>query len=73
MDLKLGAVYEILFQFNSTELRTISVSKVTSENEIHIFYLLPQFVIMTAGEIMFSITSLQFSFTQVSEELRTDF
>ena len=29
-------------------------------------WLLPQFVVMTAAEIMFSITSLQFSYTQVS-------
>ena len=46
-------------------LSKLIVHKITSENELHIFLLLPQFVIMTAGEIMFSITSLQFSFTQV--------
>jgi dipeptide/tripeptide permease len=28
-------------------------------------WLLPQFIVMTAAEIMFSITSLQFSYTQV--------
>ena len=34
------------------------------------FWLLPQFVFMTAGEIMFSISSLQLSFTQAPETMK---
>lgn len=34
-------------------------------NYIHIAWQLPQIIIMTAGEIMFSITALEFAFTQV--------
>lgn len=72
-ELLLGANYQILLQYayNTDPLKdglaNVLVHKITSENEIHIFWLLPQFVIMTAGEIMFSITSLQFSFTQVHD------
>ena len=66
MEFKLGGNYQILIQTNEDgDLNTFVAQQVTKENEIHIFWLLPQFVIMTAGEIMFSITSLQFSFTQV--------
>ena len=71
-DLKQGANYQILIQYdefdteNTNPVKHVLVHKITDENELHIFLLLPQFVIMTAGEIMFSITSLQFSFTQVS-------
>lgn len=68
-ELLLGANYQVLFQYNADQndkkLTQLLIHQITSENEIHIFWLLPQFVIMTAGEIMFSITSLQFSFTQV--------
>ena len=70
--LKQGANYQILIQYdefdteNTNPVKHVLVHKITDENELHIFLLLPQFVIMTAGEIMFSITSLQFSFTQVS-------
>lgn len=32
---------------------------------IHIAWQLPQIIVMTAAEIMFSITSLEFAFTQV--------
>lgn len=72
VELKLGGNYQILVQFTSgvnpddqIGVRSTVTHQITSENSIHIFWLLPQFVIMTAGEIMFSIQSLQFSFTQV--------
>ena len=45
---------------NTTAFETIAL-----ENNVQILWLLPQFIIMTAGEIMFSITTMQFSFTQV--------
>ena len=66
LELKPGGNYQILVQFsNQGGVRSTVIHQITSENSIHIFWLLPQFVIMTAGEIMFSIQSLQFSFTQV--------
>ena len=75
-ELLIGANYQILLQYSESEnddnlpTTQIIIHKITSENELHIFLLLPQFVIMTAGEIMFSITSLQFSFTQVNSTTR---
>merc|ERR1712223_1701875 len=75
-DLKQGANYQILIQYdefdteNTYPVKNVLVHKITDENELHIFLLLPQFVIMTAGEIMFSITSLQFSFTQAPESMK---
>ena len=53
--------YHIYLNFqNTTAFETIA-----QENNVQILWLLPQFIIMTAGEIMFSITTMQFSFTQV--------
>merc|ERR1712241_95460 len=75
-ELLIGANYQILLQYSESThdefppTREVIVHKITSENELHIFLLLPQFVIMTAGEIMFSITSLQFSFTQAPESMK---
>lgn len=40
-------------------------------NKVHLLWQLPQYIIITASEIMFSITGLEFSFTQVeSQSLR---
>ena len=38
----------------------------TEPNSVHMFWLVPQYFIITVGEVMFSITGLEFSFTQVS-------
>ena len=35
-------------------------------NNIHIAFQVPQYVLMTAGEVMFSVTGLEFSYSQVS-------
>ena len=37
----------------------------TQENSIHMFWLLPQYFVITVGEIMLSITGLEFSYSQV--------
>jgi solute carrier family 15 (oligopeptide transporter), member 1 len=52
-------------------LQTFLAHKITEENTVYIMWLLPQFIVMTAAEIMFSITSLQFSYTQVPLQLET--
>ena len=37
----------------------------TSENSVHMFWIVPQYFVITVGEIMFSITALEFSYSQV--------
>ena len=44
---------------------TIRVHQVTPENTFSMFWQLPQYVIMTAGEVLFGITTMEFCFTQV--------
>ena len=39
-------------------------------NNVHIAWQLPQYVLMTAGEVMFSITGLEFSYSQVCHRAR---
>lgn len=35
-------------------------------NDVHIAWQIPQYVLLTMGEVMFSITGLEFSYSQVS-------
>jgi dipeptide/tripeptide permease len=39
---------------------------VTADNAVSILWQIPQIVVITAAEILFSITGLEFSYTQVS-------
>jgi len=38
---------------------------VTPESSVNMLWLIPQYFVITAGEVMFSITGLEFAFTQV--------
>ena len=40
----------------------------TSENSVHMLWIIPQYFVITAGEIMFSITGLEFSYSQVIQK-----
>jgi solute carrier family 15 oligopeptide transporter 1 len=43
----------------------LDLEEVTEANTMHMFWLIPQYLILTMGEVLFSITSLEFAFTQV--------
>ena len=42
----------------------------TSENSVHMLWIVPQYLVITIGEIMFSVTGLEFSCSQVSTPLQ---
>lgn len=65
IDLKLGGSYIVAIVKNGTDSYKIHVSEVVSPNSMHMFWLLPQYIIMTAGEVMFSVTIMDFSYSQV--------
>jgi hypothetical protein len=43
----------------------VSLLTITQPNSVHMLWLIPQYFVITMGEVMFSITGLEFSFTQV--------
>lgn len=40
-------------------------------NQVHMLWQLPQFIVITGAEIMFSITGLEFAFTQAPESMKS--
>ena len=44
---------------------TVVAHQVTPENSISMFWQLPQYFIMTMGEILFSVSTMEFCYTQV--------
>ncbi|KAG7168678.1 Solute carrier family 15 member 2-like [Homarus americanus] len=71
IDVKLGGVYNFLVQKSLDEAHTNQTTvknfQITPPNSVHMLWLIPQYFIITVSEIMFSITGLEFSFTQAME------
>merc|ERR1712049_84251 len=64
-----GANYVFLYLEHGGDLEPeLLVHSITPSNEVHMFWIIPQYFVMTCGEVMFSITGLEFAFSQVSSE-----
>lgn len=42
----------------------------TNPNSIHMLWLIPQYVVLTLGEVMFSVTGLEFSYSQAPPNMK---
>ncbi|XP_012156443.1 peptide transporter family 1 isoform X2 [Ceratitis capitata] len=61
---KSGGVYALLVNGNLQDGYSTKAHVITPPNSIHIMWQLPQIIVITAAEIMFSVTGLEFSYTQ---------
>uniref|UniRef100_A0A665WN53 Solute carrier family 15 member 2 n=1 Tax=Echeneis naucrates TaxID=173247 RepID=A0A665WN53_ECHNA len=68
--LDFGASYTIILEEKSG---TIGVTKIedVKANNVHIAWQIPQYVLITAGEVMFSITGLEFSYSQAPANMKS--
>ena len=49
----------------------MSVYEVITPNSGHIFWLLPKYIVVTVGEILFSITSMEFAYSQAPKSMKS--
>ncbi|CAH0716433.1 unnamed protein product, partial [Brenthis ino] len=68
---KAGAVYTIIIYETSNRTYIANAIAITPPNSVHILWLVPQYVVMTMGEVMFSVTGLEFSFTQAPASMKS--
>lgn len=66
-----GAVYTINVYQDSNGIYIANPVMITPASTVHILWLVPQYVIMTMGEVMFSVTGLEFSFTQAPVSMKS--
>ncbi|XP_016942423.2 peptide transporter family 1 isoform X2 [Drosophila suzukii] len=62
-----GGVYTLLI----SDGYTANLVTVTEANSMNILWLVPQYVIMTLGEVMFSVTGLEFSYAQAPPSMKS--
>ncbi|XP_018571394.1 peptide transporter family 1 isoform X2 [Anoplophora glabripennis] len=65
---KLGGTYTVMINHATANFETVTV---TEPNSVHMLWLLPQYIIITAAEIMFSITGLEFSYSQAPVSMKS--
>lgn len=68
--IRTGGVYTLLVNEVNGEYEHKLV-EVTEPNSMNILWLIPQYVVMTLGEVMFSVTGLEFSYAQAPPSMKS--
>lgn len=69
--LKTGGVYTIVIDEVSDQAYRANFIEITEPNSMNILWLIPQYVVMTLGEVMFSVTGLEFSYSQAPVTMKS--
>lgn len=71
VQLALGGVYTIVISKTSSDGVDLKTHVVTTPNTFHMLWLIPQYVVMTAAEVMFSVTGLEFAYSQSPSSMKS--
>jgi len=69
-DFDVGGCYNVYIYENELGDGEIEVATLTTPSSISIFWIFPQYLILTVGEVLFSITSLEFAYTQAPQSMK---
>ncbi|KAM9850610.1 solute carrier family 15 member 2 [Aulostomus maculatus] len=68
--LDFGASYTVILTEDSDKI-TVHKMEDVKANNVHIVWQVPQYILITAGEVMFSITGLEFSYSQAPANMKS--
>lgn len=67
----IGSVIVITVEGSQFKGYSASLHTLVDANSLHIMWQMPQYIVMTAAEVMFSVTGLEFSFTQAPASMKS--
>lgn len=70
INFKQGGVYTVI-GYESDRKFQIQKIEIAAPNSMNMLWLVPQYVIMTLGEVMFSVTGLAFSYAQAPDTMKS--
>nr|XP_017091383.2 peptide transporter family 1-like [Drosophila bipectinata] len=71
VELRAGGVYVLAIGQSRSEGFVSELLEVTPPNSMSMLWLVPQYVVMTLGEVMFSVTGLEFSYSQSPPSMKS--
>ncbi|UXI14694.1 Early growth response protein 1 [Sarcoptes scabiei] len=71
LTLQQGATYFQLIRGDLNKTLETNIIKIVDENKLSVFLQLIQYIIMTSAEIMFSVTGLEFSYSQAPKSMKS--
>lgn len=66
-----GGVYTLILDEPDEGNYVGTLLEITDPNSMNILWLIPQYVVMTLGEVMFSVTGLEFSYAQAPPSMKS--
>lgn len=67
----LGGVYAMVISNSTQGSVELKLHEITTPNTVHMLWLVPQYIIITAGEVMFSVTGLEFAYSQAPVNMKS--
>ncbi|XP_032059264.1 solute carrier family 15 member 1 [Aythya fuligula] len=66
-----GGAYTIIINECSGNVATLNYSQDIPPNTVHMAWQIPQYFILTCGEVVFSVTGLEFSYSQAPSNMKS--
>lgn len=71
LNLEIGSTTVAMIGQSKSDNYPITLFKLVEGNSIHIMWQLPQYIVITAAEVTFSVTGLEFAFTQAPKTMKS--
>ena len=66
-----GGVHSLVVTRDDNGIYQLQNFLLTSENSVHMFWMIPQYIVITIGEVMLSVTGLEFSYSQAPASMKS--